>query len=192
MNKPLTVAALAITTLAITQPATAQEDMGCPHRRVALEGRGSPLDSTTIQIDGQHIKVCYGRPAARGRTMIGGDNVPFGQVWRTGANEPTVIFTTATTIIAGIEVPAGIHALYTVPGKTEWGIIINRAVDQWGHEGSYTEEVIAQEIARAQVPSTANPEHVESFTIELTQTATGADIVFTWENTRVAIPVTLQ
>lgn len=192
MKTPLTIAALAITTLTITAPVAAQGDMGCPHRQVDVEGRASPLDSATIQIDGQHIKVCYGRPAARGRTMIGGEYVPFGQLWRTGANEPTVVFTTAPTSIAGIEVPAGLHALYSVPGESEWGIIVNRAVDQWGHEGSYTDEVIAQEIARANVPSTANPEFVEAFTIELAATDGGADIVFTWENTRVAIPVVLR
>ncbi|MCZ6918393.1 MAG: DUF2911 domain-containing protein [Gemmatimonadetes bacterium] len=189
MKTPLTVAALAIAGLAITAPLAAQGDMGCPHRRVAVEGRRSPLDSATIQLGSQRIKVCYGRPSARGRTMIGGDNVPFGQLWRTGANEPTVIYTTAATTIAGIGVPAGIHALYTVPGETEWIIIVNRAVDQWGHEGSYTEEIIAQEIARAQVPSTANSEYVETFTIELEPTETGADIVLMWERTRVAIPV---
>ncbi len=192
MKTPLTVAALAVAGLAITAPLAAQGDMGCPHRRVAVEGRSSPLDSATIRIDGQRIKICYGRPSARGRTMIGGDNVPFGQIWRTGANEPTVIYTAAATTIAGIDVPPGIHSLYTVPGETEWIIIVNGAVDQWGRESFYTEEIIAQEIARAHVPSTANPEYVESFTIDLEPTETGADIVFTWESTRVAIPVALR
>jgi hypothetical protein len=71
-------------------------DSACPvllPNDVPVKGRQSPLDSLTFTVANQTVKVCYGRPSARGRTMIGGQGVPYGKLWRTGANEPTVIFT---------------------------------------------------------------------------------------------------
>ena len=68
-------------------------------------------------------------------TMIGGDAVPFGRIWRTGANEATMIHTTGALMIAGVHVEPGTYALYTVPGEREWEIVINRSYMQWAYFG---------------------------------------------------------
>ncbi|NIU19704.1 MAG: DUF2911 domain-containing protein, partial [Actinobacteria bacterium] len=94
------------------------------------EGRVSPLDSITFQVDGDPVKLCYGRPSARGRTMIGGPDVPFGRLWRTGANEPTMIHTTVPITVAGIAIAPGSYSLYTVPGEERWEVVVNRSITQ--------------------------------------------------------------
>ena len=190
-NAVASVAVMIVSTLAVVaaEPAGAQMDMSCPHRMLPVEGRGSPLDSVMFQVDGHDLKICYGRPSARGRTMIGGSFVPYGQLWRTGANEPTIIHVTAPVAIAGIEVPAGTYSLYTVPGEDEWQIIVNRAIDQWGRENSYTDDVVAQEVARARVPSVRSTDHEETFTISAERDGDAVYIVMAWDTTRVRIEV---
>src|SRR5262245_48555097 len=86
-------------------PATLGADSACQvlkPDRIPAQGRKSPLDSLTFAVDGHPVKVCYGRPSSRGRTMLGGEAVPYGQLWRTGANEPTIFYTSATLSVAGI------------------------------------------------------------------------------------------
>ncbi len=158
--------------------------------RMPLDRRSSPLDSVTVAVDGGTVKICYGRPSARGRTMIGGSAVPFGTLWRTGANEPTMIHTTVPVTVAGVRVEPGSYSLYTVPGEQEWEVIVNRSISQWGHESRYNDEVKAQEVGRGKVPSTRLDEHVEMFTMRAEPKAGGATIFLEWEHTRVAIPVT--
>lgn len=156
-----------------------------------LEGRRSPLDSLTFMVQGHPVKVCYGRPSARGRTMIGGASVPYGKLWRTGANEPTMIHTPVTLNVAGIDLEPGSYSLYTVPNTDEWQIVLNRSISQWGHERNYVDEVAAQEIRRASARSRAATEHVETFTIRAEPTPDGnATLVLEWEHTRVVVPVT--
>src|ERR671914_95434 len=87
----------------------------CPHRNVPVESRQSPLDSLTVMIADQPVKVCYGRPSSRGRTMLGGAHVPYGKLWRTGANEPTIFYAPVPLTVAGIKVSPGVYSLYTVP-----------------------------------------------------------------------------
>ncbi len=173
-----------------TVPSVMAQDLSCI---VMTEGdpatRPSPLDSVSFTVDGNPVKVCYGRPSSRGRTMIGGSRVPYGEIWRTGANEPAMIHTSVALDIAGIAVPAGSYSLYTVPGEREWQIVVNPSIDQWGHEGSYTGDVAAQEIARAPVPSASLQEHVETFTIRAEGEGSEIQLVLEWEHTRVMIPV---
>ena len=156
---------------------------------MALEGRSSPYDSATITLDGQTAKVCYGRPSLRGRDMIGGEAVPYGRLWRTGANEPTTIHLPFAASIAGIDVQPGSYSLYTIPGLNEWVVIINRSTSQWGHEARYTDEVRAQEVGRGMAPATTIDEPVETFTIRSQPADGGASLLLEWQNTRVTIPV---
>lgn len=158
-----------------------------PQRDTA--NRASPYDSTRFEVDGHEALVCYGRPSARGRTMIGGETVPYGRLWRTGANEPTILHLSFPATVAGIEVEPGSYSLYTIPGEQEWTVILNRAIDQWGHESSYTPEVEAQEVGRGTVAAGATEEHVEQFTIRTEPGEAGVQLVLEWENTRVAVPV---
>lgn len=172
-------------------PAVAEVAVRCePSERMPLEGRASPYDSTAFTIAGAEALVCYGRPSARGREIFGG-LVPYDTLWRTGANEPTIVHLPVAAEIAGVPVEPGSYSLYTVPGEEEWTIIVNRATSQWGHESAYTEEVRAQEVGRATVPSTRTEEFVEVFTIRSQPTGEGSDLVLEWENTRVRVPVVL-
>lgn len=173
----------------VTLPAMASaQEMGCKPQRPPAN-RPSPYDSVDIVINGQRGLICYGRPSAKGRTMIGGELVPYGKLWRTGANEPTTLHLPYAAIIAGVQVAPGSYSLYTVPGETEWEVIINRSTSQWGHEGRYTDAIKAQEVGRGKVKSSKLSEHVEMFTITSTPATNGANLVLEWEKTRVSIPV---
>ncbi len=162
----------------------------CPSRNVPLEGRKSPLDSVTFTIANKVVKVCYGRPSARGRTMLGGTEIPYGKLWRTGANEPTILYAPVALRVAGLAVPPGVYSLYTVPGAVEWEIIVNRSTSQWGEESSYTQEVKAQELGRAKVKRETLTTPVETFTLKAEPTGDkAASLLLEWEKTRVRIPV---
>jgi hypothetical protein len=159
-------------------------------QRLPLAARKSPLDSVSFTVGGKPVMVCYGRPSLRGRTMIGGEGVPYGKLWRTGANEPTMIHTAAPLSIAGLKVPAGTYSLYTVPGPTEWEVIVNRSITQWGEEHGYTDEVKAKEVGRAKVKAEKTPASVEQFTIRPEPASGDAKaLVLEWQDTRVAIPL---
>ncbi|HEY0672212.1 MAG TPA: DUF2911 domain-containing protein [Longimicrobiales bacterium] len=190
-----------ITTLALTAvplsgealrdsglPEIGQQVVTCKPQRPTTN-RASAYDSTVITIAGRRALICYGRPAARGRTMIGGEAVPYGKLWRTGANEPTTLHIPFAATIAGVAVTPGSYSIYTVPGEKQWEVIVNRSTSQWGHEGRYTDEVKAQEVGRGRVASSALKDHVEVFTIRSTPAQNGADLVLEWEKTRVAVPI---
>ncbi len=159
--------------------------MGMP-----TEGRLSPLDSLTFAIDGHGVKICYGRPSARGRTMIGGREVPYGKLWRTGANEPTMIHTPVPLSVAGIEIGPGSYSLYTIPGEGDWVLIVNSSITQWGHIAEYSAKVKAQEMGSAEVPSERLDDQVETMTFR-TETGPGGETVLLleWEHTRLSIPI---
>jgi hypothetical protein len=185
-------ASIALLSLAAA-PAPVAADSACPvllPNDVPVQGRQSPLDSLTFTVAKQTVKVCYGRPSARGRTMIGGKAVPYGKLWRTGANEPTVIFTPVALEIAGVKVPPGKYSLYSVPGEKEWEIIVNRSTSQWGHENSYTKEVQAQEVGRGKAPAVKQSDAIETFTISAQpEQGEAQQLMLLWEKTRVAIPI---
>ena len=166
----------------------------------AVSERKSPFDSARIDIAGRAAQVCYSRPSTQGRVIFGSDTtattgaplVPYGRLWRTGANEPTVLHLPFPAELAGIALAPGSYSLYTIPGETEWTVIVNRSTSQWGHEARYTAEVEAQEAGRASVPVERLDQHVESFTIRSEPTAGGADLLLEWERTRVRIPIRAQ
>lgn len=156
--------------------------------RLPLDKRASPLDSLAFTIGTAEVKICYGRPSAKGRTVFGG-LVPYGQLWRTGANEPTMIHTTGPIRIAGIDVPAGSYSLYTVPGEKEWEIIVNRSTSQWGHESTYTDAVKAQELPRGKVRAGTTPAPVEQFTITAEAHGAMTHLTLAWATTKVELMV---
>jgi hypothetical protein len=158
--------------------------------QVPAKGRQSPLDSLTFQVGTKPVKVCYGRPSLRGRQMLGSAAIPYGKLWRTGANEPTIFYAPVALQVAGVKVPPGVYSLYTVPGEKSWEVIVNRATSQWGHEGRYTAAVKAQELGRGKVPAESLAEPVETFTIKAEPGGGETQaMVLEWENTRVKIPL---
>ncbi|HEX5385995.1 MAG TPA: DUF2911 domain-containing protein [Gemmatimonadales bacterium] len=177
-------------TLAGPAPAPAPACITMNTKNLPLATRQSPLDSVSFPVGGHVVKVCYGRPSLRGRTMIGGDAVPFGKLWRTGANEPTMVHATSPIVIAGLAVPAGAYSLYTVPGPAEWEVIVNRSITQWGEESNYTDKVRAQEVGRARVPAEKTSTPVETFTIRPDPGSGDARaLLLEWQQTRVRIPL---
>jgi len=121
--------------------------------------------------------------------MIGGDAVPYGALWRTGANEPTMIHTPVAISVAGVEVEPGTYSLYTVPTAGDWEIIVNRSISQWGRENRYTDEIKAQEVGRGTAKSEHIDDHVETFTMRAEQSGNGAILFLEWEHTRVRVPI---
>lgn len=179
-----------LNTYGLTRPVRIYPDTTCPSRNVPIEGRKSPLDSLTLNVSDKPVKVCYGRPSARGRVMLGGQAIPYGKLWRTGANEPTIFFTPISLTVAGVKVSPGVYSLYTVPGEREWVIIINRSISQWGHEDQYTDRVKAQEVGRSKVKTELLKAPVETFTIRAQPVTRGVvNLVLEWEKTRVPIRV---
>ncbi len=131
------------------------------------------------------IEVKYSRPVTKGRKVYG-DLVPFGQVWRTGANAATLITFNDAVQIEGKRIDSGTYALYTIPNKGSWVIILNKGVKNWGSDG-YTAD---DDVARITVKAEELKNAVESFTIQFANVKPeSADLQIMWENTLVSVPI---
>ncbi len=160
----------------------------------SYQPRVSPIRSATTSLGTVRIKVCYGAPESRGRRMLGGSLVPFGRLWRTGANEPTTLRLGGSIVLGGITIGAGKVSLYTIPGPETWELIINRSTSQWGLESEYVPSVAAQEIGRVVLPSQTTEAPAEEqlrFAFEPGAKPHEAVLVMAWETTRLRIPVRL-
>ncbi|CAM4069885.1 Protein of unknown function [Pedobacter westerhofensis] len=144
-------------------------------------------EQTIIQDFGLgRITVKYSRPNTKGRTVFG-KMEPYGAVWRTGANSATVITFTEDVTFAGKPVPAGEYALFTIPGKEEWTVILNKTTKQWGAY-EYKE---ADDFLRVRVKAGNGKDKVETFTIDFTDVfPTKAVMQIAWENTIVKVDLT--
>ena len=154
----------------------------------ALE-RISPLGETEIALGGHVGKICYGRPSARDR-MVEGGLIPFGESWRLGANEATVIHLPFPAIVGGIELEAGSYSLYANAGEFEWEFVLNSVAERWGIP--IDEAVQEADIATfTGLPRTLS-EPVEQFTINWHPHGEEAGhLVLEWGTTRVEIEVSL-
>ncbi len=151
--------------------------------------RTSPLESHAFRIGKVHAKVCYGSPSLAGRTMIGGDAVPYGELWRTGANEPTTLHIDRVVRVGELVLGPGSYSIYTIPGARDWTVIFNRATRQWGLEAEYTEDIAAQEVGRILVRARLLESPVERLTFHDEASATSAvDLVLEWQETRISLP----
>ncbi|MEJ2879877.1 DUF2911 domain-containing protein [Pedobacter sp. GR22-6] len=129
------------------------------------------------------ITLTYSRPNTKGRSIFGGLE-PYGTVWRTGANSATIITFSEPVKFGGTEVPAGDYGLFTIPGKSEWTIILNKGAKQWGAY-EYKE---AEDVLRIKVKPVALKEKIETFTIQFANVyPTSAKLQLLWENTSVSI-----
>lgn len=141
----------------------------------------SPASKLTQTVGLTEVTVEYSRPAKRDREIFGG-LVPYGEVWRTGANASTKITFSSDVTIKGMEMPAGTYALYTIPGKDEWTIILNKNTKLWGSSG-YAE---VDDALRFVVKTEELERTIESFTINVTDiTNNSANIELAWDNTAV-------
>ncbi|WP_273216094.1 DUF2911 domain-containing protein [Runella zeae] len=147
----------------------------------------APSPTQTIKQDFalSSIEINYSRPVMKGRKIFG-DLVPFGKIWRTGANGATKITFGEDVKVGGVPVKAGSYAIYSVPNANEWEIIINKGANNGGLTGYKTED----DVARFKVKAMQLPFEIESFTIILANvTASSATVQILWENTAVEFPV---
>ena len=146
----------------------------------------SLLQSIKLGFALSYITIEYSRPSAKGIAVFG-DVVPFGKVWRTGANAATKITFGENVKVEGKDIPAGTYALYTIPGKDSWEILIYKDLKLGGDVANYKKD---DELARFSVKTVALSEKVETFTINVSSiTSKSANIELSWENTKVALGV---
>ncbi|MEO6726927.1 MAG: DUF2911 domain-containing protein [Blastocatellia bacterium] len=146
----------------------------------------SPPKSAEMMLNGKKITIKYSAPSMRGRKIVGG-LVPYGQVWRTGANEATTLVTEADLMFGNVAVPKGSYTLYTLPSETGWKLIINKQTGQWGTQ--YSEQ---QDLARIDMKITKTAAPVEQFVITLAPAGKGGVLKMEWENTSASVDLKLK
>ena len=146
----------------------------------------SPPGEASVSFDnGKSVTIKYSRPSTRGRKIFGG-LVPYGNVWRTGANAATSLTTDTALDIGGTNVPAANYTLYTVPGEKSWQLIVNKETGQWG-----TKYDQGQDLARIRMQVSQLPSALEVFTVSLDKTgAKSATLKLQWELTSASVNIT--
>jgi hypothetical protein len=148
----------------------------------------SPACTLKQRVGLTDIEISYSRPGVKGRTIFGG-LVPYGEVWRTGANEATKITFSTAVKLNGTDIPAGTYALFTIPGEDEWTIIINKDADQWG-AFQYNEK---DDVARFKTTPIPIDLPIETFTIEFNGIRDeSARLNLVWDRTVVPINVEID
>jgi DUF2911 family protein len=149
----------------------------------------SPRDTTRATVGSAHLLVDYGRPSKRGRQIFGG-LVPYGEVWRTGANAATTFVTDRDLVVASVTVPAGTYTLFSVPAQSAggWKLVINKQTKQWGTE--YHQD---QDLGRASMTTTSISPPVEQFTIKIVPKGSGGgELQYVWDTTQASVPFTVK
>ena len=151
-------------------------------------GQTSPRDTARATVGSAQLWVDYGRPSIRKRTVWGGMLVPYGKIWRTGANAATQLSTSADLVIGGQAVPAGKYTLWTMPTAEGYQLVINKQTGQWGTEYDEKQDLVRVPL---KVEKVASP--VEQFTIALEPSgATGGTLAMTWDTQKLTVPFTLK
>ncbi|MDX1546905.1 MAG: DUF2911 domain-containing protein [Rhodothermales bacterium] len=166
--------------------------------------RPSPIGIAKTHLGDTYVKVTYGRPYMRGRQIFGTPTedtpflVPFGEVWRTGANEATEITATGPVQMAGQRLGAGTYSIFTVPGPDTWTIHVSPQLGldgtgRLGPDGTFTPNVFdpAENVLTFTVPAgtISGEDPVEQFTMAFEPDGDGAHLVLRWERTEVRIPL---
>src|ERR1700675_687654 len=147
--------------------------------------RPSPPAQATWDLGGvKSVTIDYASPRAKGRKIYG-ELVPFGQVWRTGANEATTLTTPVDLTIGGATVPAGSYTIFTVPNKDKWTLVISKKTGEWGTD--YPGQ--ANDLARVDMKASTLPSPVENFTISFEKAGSGANLNIDWDTTRASVAV---
>jgi hypothetical protein len=146
---------------------------------LAQDKPASPPAKAEGSIDGVKVTIDYAQPSAKGRKIMG-ELVPFGKVWRTGANAVTAIEFSSDVKIEGKALPKGKYGLFTVPGETEWVIVFNKQSS--GSPYDYSDK---KDALRVTVKPGKTSNFVETFTIAVEKNS----VLLTWENTSVSFKV---
>ena len=147
--------------------------------------RPSPPANTECKFsNGKTVKIDYSSPRAKGRKIFGG-LVPYGEVWRTGANEATTFVADTNVEVGGTSVPAGSYTIFTIPAADKWTLIINKKTGEWGIPYKYESDELAK--VPMTVSKTSGP--VEDFTIAFDQSGQKCALSMEWEDTRAEVDV---
>lgn len=143
------------------------------------QGRKSPHET----VEGTNVKVTYGRPYKKGREVFGGLE-KYGKVWRTGADEATEITFAKDVNFGGKPVKAGTYTLFTVPDQSEWTVILNGQLGQWG---AYDyEKYKDKDVVQVKAPAKKLDKVVEQLTIRFA----GNNMIIEWDTTQISVPIT--
>lgn len=151
----------------------------------ACQSKPSPAASATCDLGGgKTIKTDYSSPRMKGRKIYG-DLVPFGEVWRTGANEATTFVPSTDVTVGGKAVPAGSYTIFTVPNADKWTLIVNKKTGEWGIPYKYESD----ELARVDMKMSKLPSPVENFTISYEKSGGGCALRIDWDTTRASVDI---
>jgi Protein of unknown function (DUF2911) len=155
------------------------------HAQQDKSKRPSPPATATLDLGGgKSITIDYSSPRLKGR-KLGTDLAPYGEVWRTGANESTTFVTTANITVGGTPVPAGNYTIFTIPNKDKWVLIISKKTGEWGTQYPGA----SNDLARIDMKVSSLPSSVENFTISFDKSATGGTLNMDWETTRASVAI---
>jgi DUF2911 family protein len=147
--------------------------------------RPSPAASASCDLGGgKSVKTDYSSPRMKGRKVYGG-LVPFGQVWRTGANEATTFVTSADITVGGTTVPAGSYTIFTIPNADKWSLVISKGTGEWGTDYPGA----GKDLARVDMKVAKLPSPVENFTIAYDKAGSGCTMRIDWETTRASVDI---
>jgi hypothetical protein len=180
------LALIAASMLAIATVASAQMDMSEDKSK-----RPSPPASAECKFsDGKTIKIDYSSPRARGRKIFGEAKenalVPYGEVWRAGANEATTFVANANVTVGGKAVPAGSYTIFTVPKADSWWLVISKKTGEWGTD--YPGE--KEDLGRVPMKVSRNGPPVENFLIAFDQGGSKCKLRMEWETTVASVEIT--
>ena len=145
----------------------------------------SPSSKVEQKVGLTDVTLEYSRPGVKGRAVFG-DMLPYGKMWRTGANKNTIITFSDDVVFDGQEVKAGSYAIFTMPGESLWEVYLYSDTENWGTPQNWDESKV---VAIAKVQSHPIPFNVETFTIDINNiTNSSATLEFIWEKTYVAVP----
>ncbi len=145
----------------------------------------SPPEKASVMLGSKSVSIDYSAPSMRGRKIMGG-LVPYGKVWRTGANAATTLKTEANLMIGDLNVPAGTYTLYSIPAESGWTLIVNKQTGQWGTQYDEKQDLGRVPMKAASVPSSP----VERFNIDFQNTSgTNTELHLIWDKTDVFVPV---
>lgn len=153
-------------------------------------GKAKPSPAASASCDlggGKTIKTDYSRPRMKGRKIFG-DLVPFGEVWRTGANEATTFVASADVVVGGKTVPAGSYTIFTVPTADKWTLIINKKTGEWGIPYKYESD----ELARVDMRVSKLSSPMENFTISYDKMGSGCTMNLAWETTKASVDISAK
>ncbi len=148
----------------------------------------SPEEEVSYSEGDLKLKVLYNRPSKRGRKIFG-ELVPYGQVWRTGANEATTFETNKSLTVDGKKLGPGKYTLWTIPDSTSWTVIFNSEQGQWGinHTGEANRNP-SLDVLRVPIHAVIQDRTFEQFTIAFEKVGEEVELVLLWDNTVVAVP----